>query len=202
MDPVWAAILGGAVGGVIVAFVESFLSRSRDHQRWLREQRQQRYGDVIRTAEATYRLHNEVLASVRPMDLVTGELRDKIKRRLAADEPQIEAANVQLQLIASPRMVEKGSELASWSNELWWLFEGSENEPVEAKLVRERTLYWELIEEFIQAARADLGAGRDYAGSVRMWYRRQRYRWGRRSRRSSTPPRPPSESGDSSRAAR
>lgn len=40
MDPFWAAVVGGGVGGVLVAMVESVLSRSREHERWLREQRQ------------------------------------------------------------------------------------------------------------------------------------------------------------------
>ena len=156
MDPFWAALLGGAVGGVIVAIIDSFLSRSREHDKWITEQRQERYAELVRAAEGVYRVQNQVMEEAKGRD-ITGSLRQSIHQRLEAARVEMEMAQLQLQLVASPRLVGKGDEVAGWSAAMWELFDWPKGRSVAYDDLRDRHFNYELIEEFIAAARRGLG---------------------------------------------
>src|SRR5688572_7356524 len=105
MDPFWAAILGGAVGGVIVAFVESFLGGRREHERWLRDMRQRAYSEhhdiLIRIVEA----HQEFwFRASQPQD---DEPVEETAATLNGLFGELTVSTRRLDLIATPRMRER-----------------------------------------------------------------------------------------------
>lgn len=178
MDPFWAAIIGGAVGGVIVAFVESFLGGRREHERWLRDKRQAAYSEhhdlLIRVAEAHQEfwfrtgqpqadepfeetiadlnlLFGELSVSTRRLDLIaTPQMRDRAMMLLLNVGAFMSAAEHMMKGVPGPEG-EDPNELI----EAWQIDEG-------------------LASEFAEAARAELGAGRDVRYRIR---RRVRNRW-------------------------
>lgn len=158
-----------------MAIIDSFLSRSREHDKWITEQRQERYAELVRAAEGVYRVQTEVMEEAKGRD-ITGPLRDSIHERLEAARVEMDLAQLQLQLVASPRLVEKGDAVAGWSGSMWELFDWPKGQAIEYDDLRDRRFNYELIEDFIAAARRELGAGSDHAEWIRMWFRRQRYR--------------------------
>jgi len=185
MDPVWAAILGGAVGGVIVAVVESFLGRSREHQRWLRDRRQRAYSEFLDIAHRTLEVHNDIwfrAKSPRPDEPVVAkgpEMLELFK--------ELSAAVRRMDLIATPAMRDRAFSLMLNVGAFGEAFEqyisGAGDDPMAGLEV------WQIEEhrviEFSDAARRELGAGRDiryrlrrrvrrHAQAIRTWWRKRR----------------------------
>lgn len=178
MDPFWAAILGGAVGGVLVAIVDSFLGGRREQERWLRDKRQHAYSEhhdlIIRIVEAHQELwlrfrqpqaDEPIEETVAQMNALFGELSSSTRR---------------LDLIATPGMrgramvflLNVGAFLAAMEQIITGAAAArgeDANELIETSQIDEG-----LALAFADAARAELGAGRDVRYRIR---RRVRNRW-------------------------
>lgn len=195
MDPFWAAILGGAVGGVMVAIIDSFLTRSREHERWLREERQRRYTELVDSMERMYTFQDHVMATYRsylpepPPDKVFVDLHDELEsKRLVA-----EAALLRLRLVASPRMTDEADELVGRASEVWELVHFTAG-PLTLDQLYERQLEYEEIQGFIESARRELRSGRRSLPEVVTQSVRRRWRR-RKLRRATTGNDPETPSG-------
>lgn len=192
MDPFWAAILGGAVGGVIVALVESFLGGRRDHERWLRDKRQHAYSEhheiLIRIAEA----HEEFWFRARQPQ--ADEPLEETASNLNALFGQLTVSTRRLDLIATPGMRQRAMRfllgVAGFMSAVEQIVTGAAaaqgNDPDE--LLETWQINESLPLEFADAARAELGAGRDLRYRMSRWLRNRRVAlrawWMRRTGRS------------------
>jgi len=171
MDPFWAAILGGAVGGVIVAVVESLLGGRREQERWLRDQRQRAYAEhldlLIRIVEA----HQELWYRYRQPQ--ADEPIEETVTRMNALFGELSASTRRLDLVATPGMRQRamtfllsvGGFLAAMEQIITGAAAARGEVPNE--LIETWQIDESLALEFAQAARAELGAGRDVRYRIR-----------------------------------
>ena len=170
MDPVVAAILGGVVSGAIVAAWSSFLTRSREHERWLREQRQKAYAEFVDELSAVHQLQQSIGDALRQHRTLTRADR----RRLEDGDNRVTATLARLTVIASRSMLDR-AETLRWR--AWEMLDGidrigmSEPMGVEAENVSWWYLESEEVEAFATAARRELGAGRDLRHRIGAWWR-------------------------------
>lgn len=178
MDPFWAAILGGAVGGVIVAVVESFLGGRREQERWLRDQRQRAYAKHHDILIRIVQVHQELWLRVRqPQE---DEPFEQSVAELNALFGKLTVSTRRLDLIASPAMRQRAMKfllsVAGFLAAVEQIITGSAaahgEDPTE--LLETWQIDESLPVEFADAARAELGAGRDMRYRLR---RRIRNRW-------------------------
>lgn len=171
MDPFWAAILGGAVGGVLVAVTESLLSRSREHEKWLREQRQRIYLDFVELAEGLSRSHERALDAASRLD--TGDLKREI---LGASAVKAELDKVVrlFDVIASPSMRDRAYRLRGLNH----AFSQAADDFVDGNATLQGLeamqgpwISWVEMSDFTQAARRELGGGHDRGRRLESWYR-------------------------------
>lgn len=171
MDPLWAAILGGAVGGVIVAVVESVLSRSREHGRWIREQRQRHYAEFIGTANALRREQRDgvdrlLSGGTEPVSVQ--------KAQIVAAMREVEAAWYRLSMVASHSMMVRAAMFENRGYDFLLSFEQVERYEAHAKDLWDQVTGLDDLEEFTEAARRELGAGHDLRPRLRRWFASRR----------------------------
>lgn len=181
MDPFWAAVLGGGVGGVIVAIVESVLGRFREHERWLRDQRHRTYAEFLDIAQRAYDAHRRVLATAvdshEPDRAVGRELSN-----LEAVAQALAAAERRIQVIGTPAMRELALRVRlaheSFGRAVEDSFSGltvkQGGNPM-SELAEYQMQEYE-VRDFANGARRELGAGRDLRYRLRRWRRWRRAR--------------------------
>lgn len=189
MDPLWAAILGGAVGGVIVAIVESVLGRSREHERWLRDHRQRVYADFLGSAHRALDVQSDI--SFRAENLKPDEPVAAKGAELMELFSELTAAARRMDVIASAAMRQRSLSMlvqfAAFGNAVEEYITGSAKARGEDPIAG--LAAWQVqnyqVTEFAEAARRELGAGRDIrhrlrrrvrlrAEAIRAWWRKRR----------------------------
>jgi hypothetical protein len=175
MDPFWAAILGGAVGGVIVALIESFLGGRREQERWLRDKRQRAYAEhhdiLIRIVET----HQELWFRARQPQ--ADEPLEESAAKLNALFGELSVSTRQLDLIATPNMRQRAMRfllsVAGFLSAVEQIITGAA--AAHGEDPNELLETWQINEslplEFAEAARAELGAGRDVRYRMSRWVR-------------------------------
>jgi hypothetical protein len=190
-DPFFSALFAGLIGGIIVAAANSILRRSDEHSHWIRGERQRLYSEVTGAAEALYHTQDQLTTLYHAAGESVPARFDR-ERLLAALQEQtrsFERLNLQVKLLASPRMRGKADDLIGRGSELAWAMETFDPSEITWPAFPSYELQWEEIEDFVSAARGELGAGRDPRSALLRPVRRLRYRWTEwRRARSSTQP--------------
>lgn len=178
MDPLLAAILGGAVGGVIVAVVESFLGRSREQERWLRDQRQRLYVHFVELAEEASVSHERALDAASRLNT------DDVESVALAAEgltEQMGKAVRTFDVIASPAMRNRAYRVRFLHRTFLRAAHEFANgaatlEGMEA--MQRPQISLAEMSDFTVAARRELGSGHDRLSRLVSWYRLSRLnRW-------------------------
>lgn len=195
MSDTQAGWIIGLLTGLLFVIVGSFLQRSWEHRKWLRERRQEIYSEAALELERAASLAMEFRDTVRDHGPLGKARIEPFLDQLDAQNDVLEKLDLRMQVIASRRM-RQATDKCFYSNECtWWLRRQSAALSFE-KFPADQILYNEDVRWFVDEARKDLGAETigDRMADVRtaVGYR-VRYQWARlrRVRQGRQPPQDP-----------